>query len=80
MDDLQGVYYKYFAQHLVAAVTELAAQAKQQYRRRKSEFNHGYFAAFHTMLDRVKQEALACSVDTRELGLADYDPDAQQLL
>lgn len=80
MDEMQSVYYKYFAQNLVASLKDLAAQAQQQYRRRKSEYNHGYFAALHTVLERVRQEALSCSIDMRELGLADYDPDARQLL
>ena len=73
--------YKTYFYNFIIALKERAKEAKKEWDLDQSGEREDFFftqrsmVAYHTLISFLKRQADAFSIDQKELGLADIDPD-----
>ncbi|PWN08019.1 hypothetical protein [Rhodohalobacter mucosus] len=70
--------YKNYLQDLSFLIKERALKANEDLKKASDEeeaFTAGYLAAFHHVIEIMKNQAVSFNIDENEIMLDDFDPD-----
>jgi hypothetical protein len=70
--------YKNYLQDLSFLIKERALKAKEDLKKASDEdkdFKAGYLAAYHHVIEIMKNQTVSFNIDENEIMLDDFDPD-----
>ena len=72
--------HRYYLRDLGFLVKERALDAKKDYQNSSEDgkaFAEGYLAAYHHVIDMMKNQSVSFNIDEKDISLNDFDPDKE---